>query len=156
MNPKSDKEIKEMIAGFQAPIRRTKEVIALMRNKLSKSKLKGKAGDEALRRIDDVESLVFYSTDIQAKLNESNESVAKWGMAYGRLKFEYEDKCRKLDMMEKVSELGADVVTNDILKSVMIKSLKGKSTPPLTWLIDTIIKKDADNIKIVDESINTI
>ena len=106
MKPKSDKEIKELIAGFEAPVRRTKKVIASMRSKLGKANIKGDAYDEALRKIDDVESLVNYTTSVQVELNGSNETVGKWLVAYVELKQKYENKCKDLHTLELISEMG--------------------------------------------------
>jgi chromosome segregation ATPase len=101
-----DKEIKELIAGFEAPIRRTNSVIASMRNKLVKSKLKGDKYSEALSKIDDVESLVFYATQLKMEINECNEQVSKAYFHCADLEQKYKDKCEDLHRLELISEMG--------------------------------------------------
>jgi|GEM_PF-4244133 len=112
--PKSDKEIKELIAGFESPIRKAKKVISFMRGKITRLKLSGSANLKAMERVETLEALVHYTSHIKAEINESNDNVARWFMAYGELNKKYKKKCVELSILEKISEIGMDEVRKDL------------------------------------------
>ena len=110
---KSDKEIKELIAGFESPIRKAKDVSMAMRRKVINSGIKGDKLSDAMSNVDDIDNLIYYTTHVQKELNEMNDNIVKWILKYSELKHNYNELMSKSIIHEQISETSMEEVVEE-------------------------------------------
>lgn len=148
---KSDKEIKEIIAKGNKYVKAAESEIIDMKVRLQKY-----SGDKEpfQKKIDVFENLMNFAVKCIVDTEENNKKLCNAYFIAAEAKDRVKSQELRIKMLEMYDDLGVDTVTQDVLKSVMIKVGKKKNTTPFMWLIDTVVRQEKENLVAVDKAIN--